>query len=149
MGYKLNESQEVFQLFKAIYFSKTGLYYSELIKLSGKKKNNITNQLKPLKDKGLIVRTWDKEKKDYLFTIDFLRLFEFLTEKKFYKYVKEVGRDIANKTFEDWKKYEHSSPEFRKDIYVCINFKQYRFLKNSGNVPINSKSDLKLLFPKK
>lgn len=74
--YDLLESTEVFALFKAIYYG-IKLYYSELLEITGKTKSTLSDQLKPLKESGLIIRVYDKEKKDYYFEVDELQYIKF------------------------------------------------------------------------
>jgi predicted transcriptional regulator len=64
--YNINNSNEVYKIYKLIKNNK-GLFYSELLKISGKSKGTLSDQLKPLKDNDLITKEYNKNKKDYFF----------------------------------------------------------------------------------
>ena len=143
--YYIDKSKEVFQLFKAICFSKTGLYYSELQTFSKKSKGNLSAQLKPLKENNLVERIWDKEKKDYLFKVNF----ETLEDK-----IRDCFNAVKQKEINEHNLRLHLNilklrPTADKDLYIAINFEQYLFMiDNTKIVPIKNKADLKKIFEK-
>jgi len=65
----INNSIEVAKLYMVISESLRGLHYKTLLDITNKKKSNLSDQLKPLKDNGLVVRQWDKVVHDYLFVV--------------------------------------------------------------------------------
>jgi len=144
--YILEESKEVCQIFKAIYFSK-GLLYSELLEITGKKKSTLSEQLKPLKESGLIDKTYIKEKKDYLFSVNMIKEFEFKQtpqglknlKKRFGKKYKETIKLITDQQ-------NLNVRLMNKNLFISHNLKQYKYLQIPTAIPIKNKSDLKTLF---
>jgi DNA-binding transcriptional regulator GbsR (MarR family) len=152
--YDIYKSLDVFKLYKAIYFSKGGLFYSELWELSKKSKGTLSDQLKPLKDNNFIIKEYYKYKKDYLFTINYnkLAILEMKHQNEIRSKVKKqhsskFGKMASDDSIIEFSEGLHESqPELNNSLYIALNFEQYFFLKARGTVPIKNKSDLKIIF---